>query len=227
MTLISLHLPKTAGASFGWALNDFFGGSLLRDYDDRPMSKPADERNPAALIAGEQLTTQGLAGVSCVHGHFLPVKYLGLSTVQNLRFVTWMRDPVQRLISHYNFWQRGYNRKTAGPHRKQVVEEKWTLEQFCLSAGFRNIYSQYLWAFPVQKFEFIGITDYYDDDLAYVAENFLGGTLKRKRLNVTRKRTASYSIEPALREKIERYHSQDVALYQRALELRLARRPCR
>ena len=36
--LISVHIPKTGGTSFGAMLARHFGPRLLRDYDDRPLS---------------------------------------------------------------------------------------------------------------------------------------------------------------------------------------------
>lgn len=225
MKLVSLHLPKTAGSSFGKSLEMFFGDSFLRDYEDRPISKPAYERQRSALLSSVEIAARGLVNVDCVHGHFLPVKYLLLSTRENIKFVTWMRDPVERLISQYNFWQRSYDPRTAPPHHKQVMEEKWTLEQFCLSPRFRNLYGQYLWAFPVEYFDFIGVTEHYEEDLAYFAENYLAGVLRVEKLNTANTETTVYSIDSSLRKRIESYHEQDMALYLRALELRRNRRP--
>jgi hypothetical protein len=224
MKLVSVHIPKTAGTSFGKSLKEFFGNTFSRDYDDRAISKPEYERNKLALLSSIEIASKGLGKVNCVHGHFLPVKYLLLSTNENVTFVTWMREPVERMISHYNFWQRAYNSETAAPHHKQVMEEKWTLEEFCLSPKFRNIYGQYLWAFPLEYFGFIGITEHYEEDLTYFGENYLGRTLKSEQLNTADTKTSPSSIDSALRKRIESYHEEDIALYRRALELRLTRR---
>ncbi|MHC4336946.1 MAG: hypothetical protein ACYSTG_03215, partial [Planctomycetota bacterium] len=185
----------------------------MRDYEDRPISKPAYERQKSALLSSVEVAARGLGNIDCVHGHFLPVKYLLLSTKENTKFVTWMRDPVQRMISHYNFWQRSYDPSTAPPHHKQVIEEGWTLEQFCLSPRFRNLYGQYLWAFPLEYFDFIGVTEYYEEDLTYFGKEHLSGALKSEKLNTANSETTTYSIDSALRKRIESYHEQDMALY--------------
>lgn len=219
MKLVSLHLPKTAGTSFGKSLQVFFGDAYLRDYEDGGISKPPHERNKSALLRSVKIAKRGLGKVGCVHGHFLPVKYLLLGDKENLRFVTWMRDPVERVMSHYNFWQKRYNPRTAAPHHKQVIEEKWTLEQFCLSPKFRNIYAQYLWAFPLEYFDFVGITEHYEEDFAHFAKRYLAGSVESQKLNATTK-TAACLIDDSLRRRIESYHERDIALYTRALELR-------
>jgi len=223
MKLISLHLPKTAGTSFGKSLEEKFNKSFLNDYGDQGISKPEYIRNKNALLSSIEIANKGLTNTNCIHGHFLPIKYLLFSTVQKLTFITWMRDPVQRMISHYNFWQNIYDTKTAAPHHKQVIEEKWTLEQFCLSPKFRNIYCQYLWGFPLEYFEFIGITEFYEDDLLYFGEKYLNTTLQYKVLNTSNKKTSEYAIDSKLYTKIKEYHKDDMALYKRALDLRKTR----
>ena len=165
MTIISEHLPKTAGTSLAASLADHFGDGLHRDYDDKAISKPIAQRCREALTAALDIADQGLPDTDCVHGHFLPLKYLLLGTRCELTFVTWMREPVARLLSHYYYWQASYDPATAAPHHRQVIEQGWTLEQFCLSEQFRNIYTQYLWGFPLENFDFIGITEHYADDL--------------------------------------------------------------
>ncbi len=32
-----------------------------------------------------------------------------------------------------------------------MVEEEWTLERFCLEPELKNLYSQFLWGFPLKK----------------------------------------------------------------------------
>jgi hypothetical protein len=223
MVLVSLHLPKTAGASFGKSLETYFGAALLRDYGDQGINKPPFERNQSALRAGLEIAADALADIRCVHGHFLPAKYLLRSSLHAMQFITWMRDPVERLISHYNYWQRSYHPNTL-PHHKKVIEEKWTLAQFCLSPQFRNIYSQYLWAFPLRCFDFIGITEHYEEDLAYFSDRFLAGKLDHYKINTAHTKTSKDVLASALRKKIEAYHQADMELYRRALALRQTRR---
>jgi hypothetical protein len=219
--IISLHLPKTAGSSFGKTLETHFGNSLLLDYADLPISKPIVERNREALLSSLRLAEEGISGIQCVHGHFLPIKYLLLNSKQKLFFLTWMRDPVERAISHYHYWQRSYDpNKPCLLHHERVIKEGWSLERFCLGPEFRNLYSQYMWGFPLEMFDFIGIVEFYEDDLAYLADNYLEATLDAYRLNVSDKKN---DISPELREAIERHHDKDVQMYRRALQMRLTR----
>lgn len=223
MTLISVHLPKTAGTSFAASLADHFGDGFRRDYDDQAISKPVALRCREALTAALEIAEQGLPGVDCVHGHFLPLKYLLLDTRCDLTFITWLREPVARLLSHYFYWQSSYDPATAAPHHRQVIEQGWTLEQFCLSEQFRNIYTQYLWGFPLEKFAFIGISEHYAEDLRECSHRYLGIELEPRRENTAASVHPRRTLEPDLLERVRRFHAADIDLYQRALQWRRER----
>ncbi len=107
-----------------------------------------------------------------------------------------------------------------------MVEEKWSLERFCLSPEFKNFYSQFLWSFPIERFDFIGITEYYETEMAYFSDQILGAKLQivEKNKNPSKDSTnSSYFEDSGLRERIEQYHSKDIFLYKQAINMRLKR----
>lgn len=220
--IISLHLPKTAGSSFAKSLEEHFGAALLKDYGDFPINTPEYQRNKAALQASLQNAEErDFSSIECIHGHFLPLKYLLLSVRQELKFVTWMRDPVQRMLSHYYFWKRTYNRETSARLHCRVVEENWSVERFCLSQELRDIYKQFLWGFPLEKFDFIGIIDHYQSDFIYFCKKYLGVHLEEYKENIGDK--SQYLIDEKLYNDIKNFHRYDMDLYKKALTQRLIR----
>ncbi|WP_417604583.1 hypothetical protein [Oceanimonas baumannii] len=223
MKLISLHLPKTAGSSFRTTLEDVFAERLLSDYGDKSISKPPLQRHKEVLISAQSVAEQGTDEFDCIHGHFLPLKYLLLADCEPCCFITWMRHPVERLISHYHYWQQSYHPEFAAPHHKRVIEEGWSLEQFCLSEQFRNIYAQYLWGFPLENFTFVGITEHYNEDLDYFARHLLKQPLNKHRVNVTARSDARERLPPDIQRAVERFHAADMQLYERALQMRIKR----
>jgi len=225
MTIISLHLPKTAGTSFGTSLAAHFGDRYREDYADQCISKSVAQRCEDALAAGVEIAAQGLGDIECVHGHFLPLKYLPLAATRELTFVTWMREPVARMISHYYYWQESYDEETSAPHHRQVIEQSWTLEQFCLSEQFRNIYTQYLWGFPLDNFAFIGISEHYQQDLQEFCGRYLSASLEQRSRNTTKYSGLREVLDAALLDKVREFHAADMELYQQAL-LQRARRSC-
>jgi hypothetical protein len=222
--IISVHFPKTAGTSFGVALETRFGPAFLRDYADFPINTHEYERNKAALQAALSNAERDFTGVECIHGHFLPVKYLLLATKREVRFVTWMRHPVERVLSHYYFWRRSYDPETAPILHRKVIEENWTLEQFCLSPQMKDLYEKFLWGFSIETFDFIGITEFYDDDFTYFSKRYLGLNIEIKRLNMGDKEGSEYQIDKAFRKQVEVFHERDMDLYRRACEIRLRKR---
>ena len=133
-------------------------------------------------------------------------------------FVVWLRDPIERAASHYYYWIRDYDPKTAGSLRRRVVEERWSLERFCFSSEMKNIYSSFFWGFPVSRFDFIGITENYESDLNYFAEYFLHHRLRVSEINVNSGKTAPRYIEDKdLRTRLEKFHDRDMKLYRKAL----------
>lgn len=222
--IISVHIPKTAGTSFAKALEVHFGSRLLQDYADLPTNTPQYERNRAALLASvDNANLDHLTGVECIHGHFLPLKYLLLSVKNDIRFITWMRDPVERVLSHFYYLKSFYDPATAPPLHRKMVEEDWSVEQFCLSPELRNLYGQFLWGFPLEYFAFIGITEFYDEDLAYFSGHYLGTYLEPHRENLGKNEGRSYQIESNFRAKLEQFHSYDFELYRTALLMRQKR----
>lgn len=219
--IVSVHLPKTAGSSFARALEAHFGDRLLLDYEDLPLHRPAWRRNWAATVDGVRLLRRPLSSVDCVHGHFLPAKYRWLGWRRRVQFVTWLRDPVERLASHYHYWRRSYDAGSSATLHRRVVEEGWSFERFALGAELRNTYRQFLWSFPLSRFGFVGITEHFDDDFRQFTSTFLGRALPiYHELANDERAERAYPLDPALRRRIEAHHGADVRLYQQALARR-------
>ncbi len=183
------------------------------------MRSPTD-RQRRAMAEALWLDLRGIPeSVRCIHGHFLPVKYLLYATRRDATFVTWLREPVDRMLSHYYYMRR---MKPGNPMHRRLVDEDWSVERFTLGPEFRNFYHQYFWGFPLENFAFIGIQEHYSDDLQYFASTFLGSPVSEVRTNVGR--SEAHAVSDQLRQAIAEHHAEDVSLYQRALAIR-DRRP--
>ncbi len=229
--LISLHLPKTAGTSFLALLESVYGDALLRDYCDRPINRAVVARRLRALRGCLRYAAPParVRAARCIHGHFLPLKYALLPAREGRRFVVWLRDPVERLASHYHYWYRSYNPPDAGRLHRRVVEERWSLERFCLGPELRDLYSAFLWGFPLSRFDFVGITEHYAEDVNEFSEHFLAGvspSLEQRNVNATQRHGSRepYIEDRGFRADVEAWHARDVALYREALAMRTARR---
>lgn len=219
-------MPKTAGVSFRATLEEHFGGDFQHDYADYPLACSPAQRHRMVEEASARLLAVDLASVNCIHGHFLPAKYLALAEARECHFVTWLREPVSRLVSHYYYWLRAYDSDSplvTSLHRR-VVEENWTLEAFCLAPELQNVYSAFLWGLPVENLDFIGITEHYEEDLQVFAQRFFGENVTPRKMNRRDDAPEQGSGHPEmsadLRAQVECFHAEDVALYQRAVAAR-------
>jgi hypothetical protein len=78
----------------------------------------------------------------------------------------------------------------------------------------RNFYAQFLWSFPENAFEFIGITEHFETDLKFFSRYYLGIEIQ----DVPRVNHAPALIPPKASNKnfLDRFrdfHSQDYKIY--------------
>lgn len=226
--LISLHLPKTAGSSFAASLKDHFGEKLKKDYSDLPLHKSAPQRNSNALyhsVRNHFINDFLVNNTECIHGHFLPLKYRFIKGQHS--YITWMRDPAERLASQYYYMQRTYSPENAEKQSllKKVIENNWSLERFCLGPELQNTYSKFLWGFPITSFSFIGIMEEYENELSFFSEKILKSELApyKKNSNFNSATSNYFDKNTSLRKKIVVHHSKDYELYETALRIKQSR----
>lgn len=211
--LVSLHLPKTAGTSFADALQRRFDDKLLKDYADMPMHSPRGAREVQALLSvPARLRALRSGQVEAVHGHFLPIAYRWAAVGRPVRFITWLRDPLQRAVSHYHFWRRDYDGDDPRqPLRNRMLGEGWSLERFCLGPEMRNIYRQYLWGFDPNRFDFIGLTERYADDVRALFGDASAAPATMCLANPGR--GERYDIPAGLEQRMRAHHAADLKLH--------------
>ncbi|SMO50963.1 sulfotransferase family 2 domain-containing protein [Fodinibius sediminis] len=226
--IISLHMPKCGGTSFKELLQRHYKLRFSKDYD-YPIHWTPEQREEETERARKRIKRNyehfyRYRFVKCIHGHFLPYKYDHLYGKKNTVFITWLRDPIERIISHYYFWLRTYETDTPKPLHRRVVEEDWTLRQFAFSEELRNMYSMFLWNFPVERFDFIGLTEHYEQDVRYFADRYLG----KDEIAVPQKNRSPRESKPGFEDEglireLKSFHARDYELYNHALELRNGR----
>ena len=225
MLLVSVHLPKTAGQTFGRILRNHYGPRFRLVKEDRPIHDAPTRRKWRALMGLAKLSGGALNEIDCIHGHFLPVKFLGVAAVRPVHFVTWLRDPVQRLISHYQYWKRTVPESLDFRLHHRMLAENWSLERFAMGEEMRNFYSQFFWGFPCEQLGFVGIVEHFDDDLAWFCQSFLGQQVQPDIRNVNPEKGVreTYSLDPHLERDIRAFHALDVQLYDWSVMSRAAR----
>jgi hypothetical protein len=226
--IISVHIPKTGGTSFSEVLRIIAEEVFYLDYGPEIFSPTAVYRcgklvqEPFEAIADLEL----LPGRSVVHGHFLVTKYL--QRFPDASYITWLRDPVERIASSYFFWQRSAVEHSFmnDPLCNKVINEKMTLEDFAALRMTRNV--QYISLAPaeMERFAFVGITEEYERSLELFRRLICPDVkIDPLMLNNNPDRPGNfYDLQPGLREKILKLNELDACTY--ANGVRRFRRLC-
>nr|WP_299241743.1 sulfotransferase family 2 domain-containing protein [uncultured Halomonas sp.] len=152
--LFFVHIPKTAGTSFRLGAERYFGKERVC-YDYTPHAKDTSEC--IRKLVYENNDKQGLyremeeLGYLLLSGH-VPLKKYARGTSLD-RCFTFLRDPVQRVVSEYEHFVRNYSYNEA-------------ISVFCQDDNFSDKQSKMLKGIPVQAIGFVGVTENYKRDMS-------------------------------------------------------------
>jgi len=165
LEVISVHVPKCAGMALRTFLENSFGGdAVYSDYADRPAdpASPMNLDRAGFLAKFSDGNYEFLAGKKAVHGHFHPLKYR--AACARLR-VTFLREPIERMISHFLFW------KVLPRHGHSLhdyfLDNDLSFEQFARLPIMCRFYSGvFFGGVDMASFDLIGFHDRADEDFA-------------------------------------------------------------
>lgn len=223
---IFTHMPKTAGSSLREALAEKLPRSnIFYDYNN-PLSDAPTKRHLKCIANSIKYGLRNAAGAqgndSLIYGHFLMGKYArfngrNFSQYDNHVYITFMRDPLQRAVSHYQYWMR----KDCSSNKawRMVVNDNWTLEQFLLSDYFSNFQSKFLYRFPSEAVSFIGISEQYERCIDLLGSRFpLFSGLQVKQVNTNPDKVEPYEVGNEIRRKFMELNAADYDNYDKALQ---------
>jgi hypothetical protein len=227
MTVVMVHIPKAAGTSLKKAISEKIGAdNIYFDYN-RPLAKGDLHRQARCLISGITASSRSEA---LIFGHFLVGKYAKFNGSyfehhKRFSYAVFLRDPLQRAMSHFFFWKR----TAVNGHRiwEQFTRENWSLERFLLSKEHTNFQAKFLWRFPLSQFDFIGLTEYFDDSvkmLGCVFPVLKDLSVKAENSNPQNTVGVNYRIDSSLASEFMRRNKLDYALYDQAVEHFLAQK---
>lgn len=207
--LLCIHIPKTAGRTFRQALKSQYGEHGVLTLDHQYLKK-----------RGETLADYPVQDYPVVHGH-LPFDHLHPYAGQDTKWITWLRHPVDRVLSNYYFYcTNGYvTRKKQDPDLQLM-----SLEAYIYRPKKRNVMTRFMGQLTPGDCFFTGLQEYYTDDLRTLAQK-LGWQLSedhyRMRVNVnTSKPNLQAPLTESLRKEIALLNTEDMALYKEAMMLR-------
>lgn len=215
--LVSLHIPKTAGTSFRNILKNCYGEESVVRFDIRGKKKKV-------FIENEEFLKKRISSnIKVIHGHFQYQDLMELINLnENAKLITWVRHPVQRVLSNYFYLQERLREELDEESKGLNILSKMqkSLIEYARYEINRNRMSKFLHGADLETFDFIGITEHFNEDIFQLAE-ILG--IEKPELLKQNKTIIKDKVEPGVLEEIAQLNSRDMDLYQRALEFRQKR----
>jgi len=151
-----------------------------------------------------------------IHGHFLADSFDDL--LPNRQLLTWVRHPVERLVSNYYHFLRAPDMRD--DCCRELHERRLSLREFAELDWMRNLATRYMANKPVDDFQFVGITEQFQRSIqvfcsTYGFRNVM--VFPRENTNPDRRRER-YSLSPDDHAYILERNAVDYAWYNRALE---------
>lgn len=213
--LISLHIPKTAGTSFRNVLKQTYGKrSVVRlDIDH------ADQ-----IRVNEKVYTKNTLPkkIKVIHGHFTYEKLIQhFNFSEKTPIITWLRDPVDRVISNYFFLYKIIQNKLNEDDSYDNLSPRMlkTIEEFASYEENRNVMSKFLNGADLNKFTFIGNQNNFKSDLQDLATILNWKEAPYFEHNITGKSKKEISSE--IKSFIAEMNSEDVKLVEEVKLLKL------
>lgn len=202
-----VHIPKTAGTSFRKAAESFLGSQNVL-YDYSPSSEETSELVDRWVYKEKDLLgfyrALCKANVSFLSGHVNANKFVYLFSVRQT--VTFVRDPVQRLVSEYQHFVRHHGYEGDFP-------------SFYRKPQFANRQSKILQGVPLEAIGLLGLNEEYEDSLTILNHRY-NLNVQSVDMNIGRKdKTTSYELPKEQLNELVALNEQDIRLYRKAVHL--------
>lgn len=213
LKLVSIHIPKTAGTSFRNTLKEVYQAEKVIRLDINLLDEVIhiDEQ----LWRKKKLASE----VEVAHGHFSPFLFEKLFRTSPTPFITWLRHPVERVISNFYYLEKRLQEELDEKSKGLNILSKMqrTLMEYAADPLNQNRMAKFLHGKPLDDFAFVGIQEHYLEDLHYLGKQLGWQQIPHFQHNTTGKARIVSALQ---REEIARLNQEDMALYQAALALR-------
>lgn len=207
--ILFIHIPKTAGTSFRLGVEQSLGREAII-YDYGPTSTETSDLVQSLLYGKEQDFWRFYdacfdAGIKFVGGHFNIRRFTSGFQVANT--VTFVRDPLQRMLSEFKHFVRHYG-------------YEGSFEEFYSRPVMQNRLSKILGSVPFESIGIIGLSERYDESLELINDKFgLSIPVREDNRSNVFADNPVFDISKADEKKLKRLNQADLELYRECVEL--------
>jgi hypothetical protein len=214
--VLSVHVPKTVGTAFRGVLESVYRADRVHMVYPKWINQRPTEVLEETWIADSLTLCRRTAGAPrAVHGHYLLTCYA--ETFPRAARIAWLRDPVDRIVSHYYWWRDPIHLgPSASPLERAVNERRLDLIEFARSPMMRDqVTSRFLGDPAGRGLTFIGIQERFDEDLERLRALMGWPAVRAPRANVNQNREyASRAVDHQMRAEIAALNPADTKLYE-------------
>jgi len=214
LELISIHIPKTAGTSFRNTLKGVYGEQGVVRLDIGLV------RQEVRVNEQRYEQRQLPAPTRVAHGHFsYPLLKKNFDLPEGLPIITWLRDPVERVISNYFYLAKRLAEELEEERKGLNILKKMqrSLLEYAEYEPSQNRMAKFLEGLALEDLLFVGIQEDYDRSLERLAGLLGWEDYPVFHHNLTGEKDRG--VTPAERARIRELNQRDVVLYERALAL--------
>ena len=225
--LVSIHVPKVAGSSFWYSLRVKYGYK----HPLRFLCKKTGFYQPIVRLDVDDDGTVNINGrkslpdripkrVKVIHGHFSYQYYKdNFRNKDSTKLVTWVREPLERLMSNYLYFRKIINESIKYEHTRKFaypLMEKNFME-FAREENNQNLMSKYIGDNCLSDYAFVGVQERYDSEVERFSKVLGWNNFEKYYQNKTNAKPVQLTQSEL--EEIKSYNRKDYQLYNYAVEL--------
>tara|TARA_R110002072_G_scaffold41085_3_gene115771 strand:- start:4500 stop:5180 length:681 start_codon:yes stop_codon:yes gene_type:complete len=214
LEIIHIHIPKTAGTSLLNVLQKKYSPNEICTIKRKELTGNSFEKNSEIIKNNISMNHKIL------HGHFFYKEIEPIVNLhKNVKIITFLRNPVDRVISNYLFFKQRINEGKVD--KNELSRKNETLMEYARLEESQNRQSKFLEGINLEKLYFSGIMETFAEDIKYLSQkldiNINGIPVLNKNKH---SESSAFNISENELQELKSLNQKDLLLYQIALEIR-------